>query len=106
MAKVTFIPGIASISGRLGDIIYRQTVSGKTIAYIAPQRTNHQPTPAELNQRKHFALISKLVTTILSDPEQCAAYEQLLKQTPSAKRLTLRQFIFQRLSAALPRPKS
>ena len=42
----------------------------------------------------------------MADPTQRAAYEQLLKQTPSAKRLTLRQFIFQQLFAALPHPKS
>ena len=42
----------------------------------------------------------------MADPTQRAAYEQLLKQTPSAKRLTLRQFIFQQLSATLPRPNA
>lgn len=105
MAKVTFMDGIASVSGKLGDIIYRKTLSGKTIAYQAPQRTYRQPTPAELNHRNRFALISKLVNTILGDPTQRAAYEQLLKQTPSAKHLTLRKFIFQQLSATIPRSK-
>lgn len=28
MAKVTFMDGIASVSGKLGDIIYRKTLSG------------------------------------------------------------------------------
>ena len=106
MARVTFMDGIATISGKLGDTIYRQTASGKTIAYKAPQQTYHKPTLAELNHRNRFALISKLVSTILGEPAQRAAYEQLLKQTPSAKRLTLRQFIFQQLSATLPRPKA
>ena len=106
MAKVTFIGGIASISGKLGDTIYRRTASGKTIAYKATQQTYHKPTPAELNHRNRFALISKLVSTILGDPAQRAAYEQLLKQTHSAKRLTLRQFIFQQLFATLPRPNA
>jgi hypothetical protein len=32
MAQVTFMDGIASISGKLGDTIYRRTASGKTIA--------------------------------------------------------------------------
>ena len=106
MARVTFMDGIATISGKLGDTIYRRTASGKTIAYKAPQQTYHKPTLAELNHRNRFALISKLVSTILGDPAQRTAYEQLLKQTPSAKRLTLRQFIFQQLSATLPRPKA
>ena len=106
MAKVTFTDGIATISGKLGDTIYRQTASGKTIAYKAPQQTYHNPTLAELNHRNRFALISNLVSTILGDPAQRAAYEQLLKQTPSAQRLTLRQFIFQQLSATLPRPNA
>ena len=106
MAKVTFIGGIASISGKLGDTIYRRTASGKTVEYKATQQTYHKPTPAELNHRNRFALISKLVSTILGDPAQRAAYEQLLKQTHSAKRLTLRQFIFQQLFATLPRPNA
>ena len=105
MAQVTFMDGIGSVSGKLGDIIYRRTASGKNIAYKAPQRTYRQPTTAELNQRNRFALIAKLVSIILGDPTQRAAYEQLLKQTPSAKRITLRKFIFQQLSATFPRSK-
>ena len=102
MAQVTFIDGIASISGKLDGTIYRRTASGKTIAYKAPQQTYHKPTPAEINHRKRFALISKLVSTILGNPAQRAAFEQLLKLTPSDKRLTLRKFIFQQLFATLP----
>jgi hypothetical protein len=106
MAQVVFMDGIASISGKLGDTIYRRTATGKTIAYKAPERVCRKPTPAELNQRNRFALISKLVSTILADPAQCAAYEQLLKQIPSTKRLTLRKFLFKQLSTSLPRPTS
>ena len=104
MANVTFMPGIASISGKLGDTIYRKTQSGKTIAYKAPERMYRKPTPTELNHRNRFALIAKLVSAILTDPTQRAAYEQLQKQTPSAKRLTLRKFVFQQLSTMLPQP--
>ena len=106
MARVTFMDGIASVSGKLGDTIYRRTASGKTIAYRTPQRTYHKPTTTELNRRHRFALRTTRVSTILGDPTQRAAYEQLLKQTPSAKRLTLRKYIFQQLSATLPRPKA
>jgi hypothetical protein len=35
----------------------------------------------------------KVVSLLLADPAQRKAYEQLQQQTPSAKRLTLRQFI-------------
>ena len=33
MAQVSFMDGIMSIRGKLGDTIYRTTPSGKTIAY-------------------------------------------------------------------------
>ena len=101
MAKVTFMDGIATISGKLGDTIYRQTASGKTIAYKAPQQTYHKPTLAELNHRNRFALISKLVSTILGDPAQRAAYEQLQKDTYGARKMTLRKFVFQKVAATL-----
>ena len=104
--QVSFQSPVAGLIGKLGDTIYRRTASGKTIAYKAPLQTYHKLTLAELNHRNRFALISKLVSTILGDPAQRAAYEQLLKLTPSAKRLTLRQFIFQQLSVTLPRPKA
>lgn len=99
MATVTFIPGIASISGKIGDTIYRTTPSGKTIAYKAPKRIYHQSTPAQLNHRTRFALMAKLVSTILHDPAQRAIYEQLQKQKPSTKHLTLRKFIFSILNS-------
>ena len=52
MAKVTFMGGIATISGKLGDLIYRTTPTGKTIAYKAPQRTF-----VNLHQRKSIIAI-------------------------------------------------
>ena len=106
MANVTFMDGIATIRGKLGDTIYRRTASGKTIAYKVPQHVCRQATPAEQSHRNRFALIVKLVSIILGDPSQRAAYEQLQGQIPSAKSISLRKFVFQQISAALPRLKA
>jgi hypothetical protein len=106
MANVTFMDGIATIRGKLGDTIYRRTASGKTIAYKAPERVCRKATPAEQSHRNRFALIVKMVSIILGDPSQRAAYEQLQGQIPSAKSISLRKFVFQQVSAALPHPKA
>ena len=102
MAKVTCMDGIAAISGKLGDLIYRKTPSGNTIAYKAPQRTWRKPTPAELNHPNRFALVCKLVSVLLADPAQRQAYEKAFKKNPSGQK-TLRQFVFKQLWNGLPK---
>ena len=106
MARVTFMDGIATISGRIGDVVFRKSPSGKTYAYQMRKKPKRIPSEKEQKQRQRFSIITKMVSAIMADPTQRAAYEQLLKQTPSAKRLTLRKYIFQQLSATLPRPKA
>ena len=61
MANVTFMDGIATIRGKLGDTIYRRTASGKTIAYKAPERVCRPATRKEMKQRQRFALVCKVV---------------------------------------------
>ncbi len=102
MARVTFMDGIATISGRIGDTIYRRTASGKTIAYKAPQQTYHKPTPTELNHRNRFALISKLVSLLLADTTLRQAYEKAFKKNPTGMK-TLRQYVFKQLWNGLPK---
>ena len=68
--------GIATISDKLGDLIYRTTPTGKTIAYKAPQRTFRKPTLAEVNHRNRFTLTCQVVSVLLANPAQRQAYEK------------------------------
>ena len=43
MAKVTFMDGIATISGRIGDVVFRTSPSGKTYACKAPKCVSRKP---------------------------------------------------------------
>ena len=102
MAKVTFVPGIVSISGKLGDTIYRKTATGKTIAYKAPQRRLRPPTRKEIKQRNRFALVCHVVNLLMADPAQCKAYEKAFKKNPMGMH-TLRTYVFKHIWQELPK---
>ena len=63
MAKVTFMDGIATISGRIGDVVFRTSPSGKTYACKAPECVYRKPTRKEMKQRNRFALVCMVRTT-------------------------------------------
>lgn len=102
MAKVIFMDGIASISGKIRDVVFRKSASGKTYMAKAPQRTYRQPSQQEIHHRQQFGTICKLVNAILSDPTQRAAYEQLQRNTMGAQKMTLRKFLFQKMAEIFP----
>ena len=101
MAKVTFMDGIATISGRIGDVVFRKSPSGKTYAYQMRKTPKRIPSEKEKKQRQRFSIITKMVSAIMADPTQRAAYEQLQKDTYGARKMTLRKFVFQKVSATL-----
>ena len=54
MARIILNAAFQSISGRLGDVIYR-TVNGKTYVSAPPCPSTTPPTPAQLAVRQRFA---------------------------------------------------
>ena len=102
MAEVTFIGGIASMRGKLGDTIFRKTVTGKTIAYKAPVLRYRKPTRNEIKQRNRFALVCRVVSLLLADSAQQRAYEKAFKKHNGGVR-TLRQYVFKQVWDGLPR---
>lgn len=101
MAQVVFMDGIASISGKLGDVVFRKSPSGKTYAYQIRKTPKRTPSEKEKKQRQRFSIITKMVSAIMADPTQRAAYEQLQKDTYGARKMTLRNFIFKKVSVTL-----
>ena len=83
--------GIATISGRIGDVVFRKSPSGKTYAYQMRKTPKRIPSEKEKKQRQRFSIITKMVSAIMADPTQRAAYEQLQKDTYGAKKMTLRK---------------
>lgn len=84
MAKVTLVPFIQSISGRVGNLCFR-TSKGKTTVFFAKENTRTTPpTDAELNARNSFAQRVKMVNNIMrNDPSITRAEAwKIVKQLP------------------------
>lgn len=98
MANVTLLDGIMSISGKIGNTIYRKTPSGKTIAYQQRNPRTSAPTENELRQRKRFAIATRITNVVLCHPELHTMLMQKYKQINIKKRpATLRGYIVSQL---------
>ena len=98
MAQVSFMDGIMSIRGKLGDTIYRTTPSGKTIAYQQRHSRRTPPTEKELLQRKRFAIATRIARSVMYDVELESILQQRFKSIPIHERpKTLRGFIVKAL---------
>ena len=63
MAHVTLPPFVESISGRVGNLSFRRTPSGKTsVTLYKPHQRTSPVTPKEQTARSRFAQIAKTVT--------------------------------------------
>ena len=102
MAKVTFMDGIATISGRIGDVVFRTSSLGKTYACKAPECVYRKPTRKEMKQRNRFALVCRVVSVLLADPALRKAYEKEFKKNHAGIR-TLRQYVFKQVWYGLPK---
>ena len=83
MAQVTFMDGIMSIRGKLGDTIYRTTPSGKTIAYQRRQSRTSPLTEKEILQRKRFAIATRIACAVLDNPELRTVFQRKHKSITS-----------------------
>ena len=95
MADVTFLDGLATISGKIGNTIFRKTPSGKTIAYQQRHYRQSPPTEKELQQRKRFAIAARIVRSVLSHPEMRKTLQNIYKRINKNQRSkTLHGFVF------------
>ena len=86
MAHVTFPPFIQSVSGRVGNLFFRTTPSGKTTIYAVSklQRTS-LPTENEMRARELFKQRVQQVNNIIkNDPKVTKAQAwKIVKQIPT-----------------------
>ena len=98
MADVTFLDGLATISGKIGNTIYRKTPSGKTIAYQQRKHRISPPTEKELQLRKRFAIASRIANAVLYNMDMRKALEQIYKRIHrNGRPMTLRGFVVKEL---------
>ena len=86
MAQVKLPPFIQSISGQVGNIIFRTYASGKTGLYPCPVQKRTTPlTKAEMRAREVFAERAQRVNNIMRDNPYITRKEawKIVKQIPS-----------------------
>jgi len=82
MAKATLQPWIIGskvvkgISGKMGDIVFRQSPNGETIVSKAPDMSVVEWSPAQQEHRQRFKAAIAYAKTAMTDPEARAVYEK------------------------------
>ena len=61
MARVTFQPGIMSVSGSVGDLVFRTYKNGKTTVHKKARPHKTAVTDEEKVRRRRFGIVSSLV---------------------------------------------
>lgn len=76
MAKVTLNPALQRLSGRSGNLVFRQ-VGDRTIAAKRPEAAKTKVSAAQRTQRDRFRQATDYARRVLDDPCQRRAYERL-----------------------------
>ena len=68
MAKVILSDGLESISGKVGNMVFRTYKNGTVRVYKARERSqsSHHPTAEELARRRRFALTNQVTAMVQS----------------------------------------
>jgi hypothetical protein len=78
MPEAKLPPFIKSMSGKLGDVVYRVSKkTGKTYVSRAPEKSTKKPTAAQLRQQERLALASKYASQAKDDP----VYQERARKT-------------------------
>jgi len=76
MAKVVFSFGIKSISGKLGDVVFRVYPNGDTIVSKLPDTSKLAASPAQLEQRQRMKRAHAYAHAAMADPDVWAIYQK------------------------------
>jgi hypothetical protein len=75
MAKVLLNSLFNGVSGKMGDVVFKQTSTGKTIIALAPAKSNRKPSEAQKAQRERFIQATAYAKAALADPTARLHYE-------------------------------
>ena len=76
MAKVKLNPLIAQLSGKMGDVVFRVSSTGKTTIAKRPDMSHVKWSPAQKTQRERFKQAAAYAKAALDQPAVRAVYEQ------------------------------
>ena len=77
MPEAKLPPFIASISGKLGDVVYRTTKTGKIYVSKAPKKSTKEPSPAQRRQQERFTMANEYASQAKDEP----VYIELAEKT-------------------------
>ena len=76
MAKVTLLPWITGIKGRLGDVVFRVSQSGETYVTRSPDMSAVEWSPAQQDHRQRFKAAIAYAKAAMADSHTRAVYEK------------------------------
>ena len=76
MAKVKLNPLITQLSGKMGDVVFRISATGKTTIAKRPDMSNVKWSPAQQAHRERFKQAAAYAKVALDQPDLRAVYEQ------------------------------
>ena len=76
MAKVKLNPMINSVSGTLGDFVFRVSPTGETIMSKRPDMSRVKWSQAQKAQRERFKQATEYARAAMAEPHVRAVYEQ------------------------------
>ena len=76
MAKVKLPSWIEEIRGRVGDVVFRTSPSGKTYISKSPDMSAVEWSPAQKENRRRFRKAIAYAKAAMADPDVRAVYER------------------------------
>lgn len=77
MAKVKFNSIVSGMSGKVGNMVFRQLANGKTVVSARPNTSRVKLSEAQAAQRQRFKEAATYAKSALEDPEVCLIYEKM-----------------------------
>ena len=94
MAKSKLAPFIESISGKLGNAVFR-TRNGKTVIAKRPDMSNVESSEAQMDVREAFSRASRYSDAVMDDPEALAPYAKAAEKSTdlSARNIIMQDYL-------------
>ena len=86
MAKIKLDPIFAGISGKFGNVVIKKNKNGQSYIALLPEKSQDQPSPAQLARRQEFAKASDYAKSVVADETARAFYEDLARRRKTTVR--------------------
>jgi hypothetical protein len=80
MAEVKLNASLVEMHGKIGNMVYRRTATGKTITTKCPDMSNVEWSPAQIAQRERMKQATAYAKAAMANPEVRLIYEKMAKK--------------------------